>query len=148
MIALPRRPKKIKETPLVKAIETALNRMPGVWAMRNNVGSLEDKHGRWVTFGLGTGSPDIVGAITLSPVGALPVAVAFGLEVKTPHARNAHPEVQAGQRAWRGLAERRGMQCAKVTSEAEALDAVRSFRSELVSRLAVLRAETLGAVLG
>lgn len=137
MIALPRREKKIKETPLVKVIETTLNRTAGVWAMRNNVGALEDRHGRWVTFGLGTGSPDIVGVITLAGP-RFPLAVAFGLEVKTPHARNAHPEVQAGQEAWRGLAVRRGMLCEKVTSEAEAVAAVEAFRVECTRRLLVL----------
>ncbi len=115
MIELPRRAKKTKETPIVTAIETALNRIPGVWAFRNNVGALEDPHGRWVTFGLGTGSPDVVGYITIDgpdgPAAGLPCG--FGLEVKTPHARNAHPEIQAGQEAWRGLARDRSVGAAR-----------------------------------
>ncbi len=131
MIELPRRAKKVKETPLVTAIETLLNRIEGVWAFRNNVGALEDPHGRWVHFGLGTGSPDIVGQITIPG----PIACGFGLEVKTFHARNAHPEVQAGQEAWRNLAAARGMLCAKVTSEDQAREAVEWFRAEFLRRV-------------
>lgn len=33
----------------------------GVTLLRNNVGALQDKYGRWVTYGLGLGSPDLVG---------------------------------------------------------------------------------------
>lgn len=57
----------------------------GVTLLRNNVGCLQDKHGRFVTYGLGLGSPDLVGwqTVTVTPemVGQQ-LAVFVGIEAK------------------------------------------------------------------
>lgn len=73
------------ETQITKHIIDAL--APWCWLRRNHVGRVQDKHtNRWHTFGLGKGSPDLVGytkvKITPEMVGKQ-VAVFTGIEVKT-----------------------------------------------------------------
>lgn len=64
--AAPRRKAAKRTTPgaaerdVLKLLQDAAALM-GVTLLRNNVGCLQDKHGRYVTFGLGVGSPDLVG---------------------------------------------------------------------------------------
>ncbi len=55
-------PKQI-ETAIVKACLEYLNKVAGCIAWRNNTGRLKDRTGRLVTFGLGKGSSDIIGAL-------------------------------------------------------------------------------------
>lgn len=50
----------ISETPLRKAIQVAAT-LAGARLFRNNTGRLQDKTGRWVTFGLGVGGSDLIG---------------------------------------------------------------------------------------
>jgi hypothetical protein len=65
---------------------------------RNNTGTLRDRHGRPVQFGLARGSADLIGyrTITITPdmVGQQ-VAVFLSIEVKTPTGR-----IRPEQRAW------------------------------------------------
>lgn len=73
------------ETQITKHIIDALS--PWCWLRRNHVGRVQDKQtGRWHTFGLGKGSPDLVGytviKITPDMIGQK-LAVFTGIEVKT-----------------------------------------------------------------
>lgn len=125
----PREPRPITETDVLKRILEALAHEPGVRAARNNVGTLTDLRGIPVTYGLGNGSPDVVGIMTFGR--ALPIAIAFGVEVKKP-GKKAEPH----QRAWHAVAKRRGMYVGVATSEEEAVTFVRSLRD--VMRRAIM----------
>lgn len=151
MLQLPDRVERTTETPLVRRCLITLNRLPGVRVMRNNSGKSPcacppcrarlcrrcfPRLVRPIAFGLGYGSPDIVGLITIGAT--LPIGVAFGLEVKVAERRANHKEARKRQGAWRGAAIRRGMLCDEVTSEAEAVAAVEGFRVEMTRRVLVL----------
>lgn len=140
MIAIPPSPpRKKKETQISRGVLVAVNRIPGVRVSRNNNGrspipcsACRGKLCRAcamrlafpITFGLGDGSPDLVGLITIgghfSAVPALrelePFAVAFGIEVKQP-GKDATPD----QRAWHRVALARGMHVCTVTNTADAV---------------------------
>jgi hypothetical protein len=124
-----RKPKRRTETTIVQEILGAINALPNVVGARNNVGMIEDKRGIPVFFGLGEGSPDIVGIITLGEHPAC-VAVAFGLEVKQPGKYATRK-----QRAWHAVAKRRGLRTGVVRSDREAVDAVRAFERDVVATL-------------
>lgn len=74
------------ETPLVKRIQVAASSI-GCRLFRNNVGSLKDRNGTWVTYGLCTGSSDLIGwipvKVTQEMVGKT-ISIFLALEVKTP----------------------------------------------------------------
>ena len=76
----------LREQELQNQIRLAVS-TPHVKIFRNNVGSIEGKDGRRVTFGLCVGSSDLIGwtskTITADMVGQQ-VAVFTALEVKTP----------------------------------------------------------------
>lgn len=74
------------ETALLSAILDTLRRVPGIRVMRNAVGSAK-KGKAYVKFGLGTGSPDIVGFTTTG-------ARFIGLEVKAPDGVVSAEQVQ------------------------------------------------------
>ena len=78
----------------------------GVVLFRNNVGKLQDRNGRWVTYGLHVGSADLIGwtptVITPDMVGKT-VAVFTSVEVKTP-AGKVRPE----QERWRETVSKAG----------------------------------------
>lgn len=138
MIALPERKRRVNETSIVRKALVALNRIPGVRATRNNVGRSPCACGqcaprlcqrcrarltRPISFGLGVGSPDVVGIYTLRlPSGGV-IAIPFGLEFKRPGARTEKKHA-ADQAAWMRVAEARGFLCRQVTSEREAMLAV------------------------
>lgn len=123
MIRLPdRSPRKPTESSVLRAILVALARVSDVRVSRNNVG-VDTLKG--VTYGLGIGSPDIVGILTHGGF-----AYAFGLEVKAPGARTAKDHL-ARQVAWRTVAEKRGMMCREVRSVAEAIAVVDELRARL-----------------
>ena len=68
-----------KETDLMRAIQLAYG-VGTTRLFRNNVGALEDKNGRLVRFGLGTGSSDLIGvSMTQNGIGRF-----VALEVKLP----------------------------------------------------------------
>ena len=104
----------VTETELMLRILDALQRSGTGLYWRNNTGSLKDERGRWVKFGLGLGSPDIVGI--LAPSGRF-----VGVEVKRP---GEHPTPE--QRAWHRAATNAGALIAVVHSVEEALAAVGS----------------------
>ncbi len=150
MLRLPDRVAKVTETTIVRRALIELNRLPNVRAMRNNNGKSPaacevcrkklcprcfPKLVRPIQFGLGLGSTDVVGIIT---IGRLPIGVAFGLEFKDEKWKSAHSKRQRVQLAWRETATRRGMLCARVTSVPEAVAAVEGFRVEMTRRILVL----------
>lgn len=147
MIALP--PKRIRkrvELDITHDCLVALSRIRGVRAARNNNGVIEDRRGIPITFGLGEGSPDLVGLITfggantceprgISAAGLAllrtlePVAVAFGIEVKQPK-RYA----TKSQKTWHAAGSRRGIRCSVARCD---LDAV-LFVSSLIDSTAMM----------
>lgn len=80
------------ETALQNRIRLAVaERFPDARLFRNHNGRLRDpKTGQWVQFGLGPGSPDLVGWRVVNGV-----AVFVGIEVKLPGERP-----RADQRVW------------------------------------------------
>ena len=76
----------MSETDILQSIRLALGKRPDVLIFRNNNGKLQDKEGRWVTFGLGPGSADLIGFVTVSGI-----AVFVAIEVKT---RTGQPTVE------------------------------------------------------
>lgn len=75
------------ERDVLKVLQDAAALM-GVTLLRNNVGALQDKHGRWVTYGLGLGSSDYIGwtsvTVTQEMVGEK-IAVFTAVEGKREH---------------------------------------------------------------
>ena len=112
----PRAPRKVTETDVTHACAAAINRRRGCRAIRNNVGSIEDGRGIPVVFGLGEGSPDLVGAITFGGVESVleelralePIPLAFALEIKKPRELGGRG-AERNQRAWHHMARRRGV---------------------------------------
>jgi hypothetical protein len=78
-------PRVNSETPIVKRIQLAASR-EGCRLWRNNVGCLQDRQGRWVTYGLCTGSSDLIGfvpvVVTQEMVGKS-LALFMAVEAKT-----------------------------------------------------------------
>jgi hypothetical protein len=116
MIALsPRVTRKRTETDVVKSCLSAIGKIRGVRGARNNVGCLKDERGIPVTYGLGTGSPDIVGLVTIGGVNSAvdslrhlrPRAFAFAIEVKRPVEEGGKAPTPA-QKTWAKAAGRRG----------------------------------------
>ncbi len=105
---MPRRPRK--ETPLVYAIRDAVLATGRVQLWRNNTGGVKkDQH--FISFGLGTGGPDLVGI--LRPSGRF-----LGFEVK-----DGAIESDA-QKCWREAAVASGAAIFLVHSVEEALAAL------------------------
>lgn len=50
----------MSETNLVQQIRLEASTL-GCYLFRNNVGKLQDRNGRWITYGLGVGSSDLIG---------------------------------------------------------------------------------------
>jgi hypothetical protein len=105
------------ESELVAAIREAVNLQADVRVRRNNSGKLQDRNGRWVQFGQGVGSPDLMGALSVGGASRV-VAQCFHLEVKRPGETPS-----ADQLAWHVEARGRGEFVAVVHSVAEALAA-------------------------
>lgn len=137
MIDLPERRGKERETPILRRILVAVNRLPGVRATRNNTGALPNASGALIPLGgFGVGSPDIVFRMQLGgPANILPVV--GWLEVKRPGGHTA-PSRREAQAAWRMEAATRGELAAVVHSEVEAIEAVEGMRAEYTRRVAVL----------
>lgn len=79
------KPGAATERDVLKVLQDAAALM-GVTLLRNNVGALQDRHGNWVTFGVGgVGWPDTIGyqTVTITPdmVGQR-VAIFVGVEAK------------------------------------------------------------------
>jgi hypothetical protein len=86
----------VTETQLSAAIREALLATGKVLLWRNNTGKLEDRKGRWVTYGLGVGGADLVGIEKRT-------GRFVAWEVKTPDGKLS-PE----QKAWHGVVARAG----------------------------------------
>ena len=75
----------MSETPILKRIQIAVAKL-GVKIFRNNVGTLRDERGRYVSYGLCVGSSDLIGwfptVVTPQMVGRK-VAIFIAIEIKT-----------------------------------------------------------------
>ena len=126
---------------LTHPIRIALNKLPGVRIVRNNVGTVPLPSGGRITYGLGVGSADLVGMVTLDAYMFVQGGDAIGdvyamskrtiarpllLELKRP---GHHPSPV--QSRWLRTANRLGAYAAVVHSLEEALDAVQRCRAGL-----------------
>lgn len=149
VIKIPPRERKETETSILRRVLRDVNRIPHVRAMRNNVGkspvacSACRRHlcprcaprlSYPIPFGLGEGSPDVVGIITFWRLG-VPIAVSFGIEVKKPGGRTSRERLET-QAAWRRFGDQRGMRCAVVHHEDGAVAFVIDTRERLLKVLA------------
>lgn len=122
-----REPRRLLERDRARAIRVALNRLPGVRCSQNVVGVLRGENDVKRRVGLGVGSPDIVGVVTLF-AGIMPVAVAFGIEVKQPGKYATRK-----QRAWHLVAEGRGMRTYVARTAEEAVAQIQVLRQALIT---------------
>jgi hypothetical protein len=107
----PRAPARRSETrELVQPIIVALNKLPGCRVARNNQGELEWAPGKWLRYGLGLGSSDIVGIVVVETwiMGRRRFGRVFSLEVKRHAARKAHKDTRKNQERWRAAVIRFG----------------------------------------
>lgn len=128
--------KRLRAKPLEKDISRdimeALNRLPGVTVWRNantHVEQWDPKTGAVAHYraGLGDGSPDLFGGVTVSmigPKGPVIVARLFALEVKRPGETRKPNQIEFAAQ----IHFIRGFTC-EVTSVAEALAAVERCRN-------------------
>jgi hypothetical protein len=89
---------------------------------RNNVGFYRSESGHPIAYGLGKGSPDLVGSVAL-PFFGRTIAQAIGVEVKSATGR-----VSADQQAWHAGAQLMGWRVAVVRSVADAEQFLASVR--------------------
>lgn len=140
----PRPPRKLTETDIVGRIIIACNRMVGVRCRRNNVAMLPSAAGGLVPCGMGVGSPDVMGVITVGGInGAFrsasqPFAFAFGIEVKRPKESGGRDATRQ-QRAWGIAAQRRGIFWGVATSEDIACGLVAEWIEILYRSVRVIR---------
>jgi hypothetical protein len=106
----------------------ALNKIPGVWASRNNNGHAVTRNGFPITYGLGVGSADVVGcravllyksATAFTPGGSVMVCLFFALEVKWEGKKSS-----PAQLAWQNRLRSLGATVAVVHSVEEAVGVV------------------------
>jgi hypothetical protein len=97
-----------RETPIMQAIRAEVNAIPDVRVWRNNSGALNDDTGRLVRYGLGKGSPDLIGI-------AWGRFIAF--EVKVPGRKPTHE-----QEIWIDMIKEFGGAVCVVHSVVEALE--------------------------
>ena len=117
MLTVPPRAKSLRRnetSELTHPIVAALNALPGVWASRNTNGVGFHRNGDPATWGLGTGSFDVIGCVD---------GLFFALEVKW---EGKYPTPV--QRRWRAGVARSGMYCAVVHSVDRAIAAVEECR--------------------
>lgn len=103
------------ESEITAAIRSHVNRLPWARLWRNNTGELEDKRGRWVSYGLGIGSPDLVGIVRRK--GGIGVFV--GIEVKRGARKPSVNQVE-----WLKMIDAFGGVSASVNSVDEALEII------------------------
>ncbi len=150
MITIPKLPpRKRVESDIQNDIIVASSRIRGVRLARNNVGTLLDRRGIPVTYGLGEGSPDLVGVITFGGLNTCEpatidevhaallhahdsIALCIAIEVKQPK-RYATSE----QKAWHAVARKRGIESAVCRSPEEATAWIEATRDAF--RLRILR---------
>lgn len=139
----PRAQPKLNEGDLTKLTIAALCKVPGVRARRNNVGKLPDLRGVWVHYGLGDGSPDIVGTISIGGMhsafrsrSSIYLSIAFAVEMKTPETivkkdMGRTPE----QVSWHDSAAQRCMKVWTCADPESAVTFVRNYIDHLQSLL-------------
>lgn len=116
----------MSETALMVAIRDAIAREPGVLVWRNNSGRLQDARGRWVSYGLGVGSADLIAVVHIPPCYEGPdtnFARFMALEVKTAKGRERDEQV-----CWARAVRKVGGFCATVRSVPEAMAALQRCR--------------------
>lgn len=78
------------ETPIMQLIRLRIGGLKGVRLFRNSVGALADRFGKWIEYGLGKGTSDLIGwksvRVTQGMVGKN-IAVFVAIEVKVPGSR-------------------------------------------------------------
>lgn len=99
------------ETLLMRSIMHELTKDGRCMLERNNVGEATTKSGRHITFGLGKGSPDLVGIYQ---------GRFIGIEVKTPKGR-----LSDIQRRWHAIAAQHGARIVTARSIEEALECLK-----------------------
>jgi hypothetical protein len=80
----------MSEAAILQAIRLDLGREPSVRLFRNNTGTLLDRRGKPVSFGLHRGSGDLIGwrSVTVTPdMLGRTVAILASVEVKAPRGR-------------------------------------------------------------
>jgi hypothetical protein len=87
----PRAERKHEEADTQRAIVRALRRLPGVWIARNTVGAGRYDNGGIVTYGLGTGSADLLAVVA-------PHGRACWLEVKSSTGRPTESQLAFGEK--------------------------------------------------
>lgn len=102
----------MRESTISSLIRKAIARDGRALVTRNNVGVLRDERGVPVRYGLGIGSPDLVGLLTAT-------GRVFCLEVKQPGKK-----ATTHQLAWARACRARGGFCATVHSAEEAMAAL------------------------
>jgi hypothetical protein len=122
---------KDRESDLVVAIRKAVSSMPDVRLMRNSQYHARLADGSFARVGLGEGSPDLVGSLTLNVYrqdwnygddGYGIIARSVGIEVKTPGGLGKHAAREARQLEWLEYHRRAGWLVGVVTSVQDALD--------------------------
>lgn len=130
VIKLPQKKRRVLERDIQAAIRKHVNRLPGVRIVRNNTGTLRDIRDVPITYGLGDGSPDLVGVIVVE---GLPLT--FAIEVKAPGKKPS-----PAQRAWHRFARKWGITVIVAHTVEYAMEQTRALQARYVSRVAQLRA--------
>lgn len=113
--------KEVTEATIQKEIMAAIGAEKDLLLLRNNVGCLKDENLQWVRYGLGVGSPDLVGFLHSESHAKM---VAF--EVKRPGQKLSREQEETHE-MWK----RFGVRIAVVHSAKEAIDALWYFRRDL-----------------
>lgn len=146
-----RAPRKRTETTVTKECIGALNRLPGVRAMRNNVGKTPTPCGHCmrklcrgcaarlaypIRYGLGEGSPDIVGILSLkwTHTGETLLAIPFAIEVKKPREEGGRG-LEPDQRAWRDTFNAKGLRVGEARRPEDAVAFVERMRDDVLDLL-------------
>lgn len=121
MIPLTPKPERpVLESDVLAETRSALSSLPHVLIARNNSGALKDATGRLVRYGLGDGSADLIGCVSieLTDMDSAPfkVGVYVAIEMKRP-GKKATEE----QRAWLDIYASRGAITGVAHSAEEAL---------------------------
>jgi hypothetical protein len=128
MPRLDRTVKKRTEATIQDEIRAAVAKMPDVTLYRNAVGKM-NVAGKWFTYGLGPGSADLVGWITVHPTVTLRIARFLALEVKDPaQPLSRHAAHVADQEAWLAHVRSCGGVAGIVTSVEEAVSLIQEAR--------------------
>lgn len=133
MPSIARRPKRIVEATIQDRIVQALSRMPDVVIHRNLVGTYETVKAGWIRAGLGPGTADLIGWVTIDctdcdHVEHRKIARFMAIEVKIPGGDGKNKDRETEQRAWLDMVRSMGGVAEIVHSEAEAIAVVEEAR--------------------